>query len=158
MSVQQPGTRLPESAGVVPLSPRRRQRAPQPPSLLTTCLGNAQSAGLGLSVNGQTPVSTTSLSSPFSVHQPSSPYPASPAGALRRVSPMATRSAAGFNAPYNPQQWGSMSNSSPVPVSTSTFSTTQPRQHSRLVASTVQPRGPDGELLVTCKTLKREAC
>ncbi|KAL8796276.1 MAG: hypothetical protein Q9195_001391 [Heterodermia aff. obscurata] len=59
-------------------APRRRQHAVQPPSLLTTTLGNAHISSHGIGPNPQTPISTTSLSSPFSVHQ-ASPYPSSPA-------------------------------------------------------------------------------
>ena len=148
MSVQLSNTQLSESAAAASRSPRRRQRAPQPPSLLTTSLGNAQNAGLGLGLYDRTPVSTTSLSSPFSIHQPTSMYPASPGGALRGSSPMALRSTESFNAPYNPQQWRPSSTASSIPASGTTFSTTQHRQQFRLAPSTVQPRGPDGELFM----------
>ncbi|MCJ1351829.1 MAG: hypothetical protein MMC33_001813 [Icmadophila ericetorum] len=125
-------------------SPRLRQ---QPPSLLTTSLNNnAQQLGLGLSVgvNGQTPQSSTSLSSPFSLHH-ASPYPEY-GNSARGTSPMASRGTGGFNSQYNPQQWGPIANENAVvPTIRSTFIVTHPRQSSSRVTtiSTNQPRGPD---------------
>ena len=101
--------------GAVPATadstPRRRRYAVQPPTLTTT-LSAAHNHGLGLGLSTQTPNSTTSLSSPFSQYNPST-YTASPGGASRGTSPMASRNAAGFNVPYNPQQWGAVAASSP---------------------------------------------
>ena len=129
-------------------SPRLRQ---QPPSLLTTSLNNnAQQLGLGLSVgvNGQTPQSSTSLSSPFSLHH-ASPYPEY-GNSARGTSPMASRGTGGFNSQYNPQQWGPIANENAVvPTIRSTFIVTHPRQSSSRVTtiSTNQPRGPDGKCI-----------
>ena len=122
-------------------SPRRRQHAVQPPSLLTTTLGNAHISSHGVGPNPQTPISsTTSLSSPFSVLQ-ASPYPSSPASTLRGISPMALRSSSSFNAAYNPQQWGAI-NSNGASNSRSAVATTgQSGQGSRFAHG---PVGPDG--------------
>lgn len=121
-------------------SPRCRRRAVQPPTLTTTVsFGQSHASGLGLF--SQTPVSTTSLSSPFSsssvVQQ--SPYPTSPAGTLRGTSPMALRSSTGFSAPYNPQQWASPSSASGT--SSSTRRLNQPTRATALMAA---PIGLDG--------------
>ena len=153
MSLQYPHPLSPEPDRHLPTNPRRRQHAIQPPSLQTTTLGNVHSFGLGIGVTGQTPVSTTSLSSPFSVHH-SSPYPASPGALLRGTSPMALRNPAGFNAPYNPQQWRLSSNASPSPASASTVASRQPSQSTRVVVSTAQPMGPDGMPNSAWKTKK----
>ena len=129
--------------GALLQSARRRQRAVQPPSLLTTSLSNAQSVGLGLGLNPQTPLSSTSLSSPFSIHQ-GSHYPISSEGAARGTSPMALRSA--LSGIYNPQQWGPISNeNSPIPATVSTFPSSQTRLSTRVTTFATQPRGPDGE-------------
>ncbi|KAJ5322411.1 hypothetical protein N7452_010700 [Penicillium brevicompactum] len=80
-------------------SPGHREHAVQPP-VLTTALNGPQYQGLGLA---QTPLSTTTLSSPF-VHG-QSPY--IPPPAVERPAPppsMASRNA--YNVPYNPQDWG----------------------------------------------------
>ena len=131
--------------------PRRRQRAVQPPSLLTTSLNNAQNLGHGLGLNAQTPLSSTSLSSPFSVHQ-ATPYPASPGGAMRGTSPMALRSTASGSGQYNPQQWGPISHEgSPMQVTGSTFALTHSRHPSRVTVLAGQPRGPDGRSVVKLK-------
>ena len=121
-------------------SPRRRQHAVQPPSLLTTTLGNAHISSHGVGPNPQTPVSTTSLSSPFSVHQ-ASPYPSSPASTLRGISPMAPRSSSSFNAAYNPQQWGAMNSNGPSNSRSAVATTGQSGQGSRFAHG---PVGPDG--------------
>ena len=143
MSSQYPFTTPPHAVGAPMLSPLRRQNAAQPPALRTTSLNNAQGLGLGYGLNaGQTPVSTTSLSSPFAVHS-ASPYPASSAVA---ASPMALRSPATFSAPYNPQQWGRIgSDGSPSLGSASTLSPLHARQSSRAVNYAPRLRGPDGE-------------
>ncbi|KAL4936911.1 hypothetical protein BDV06DRAFT_232930 [Aspergillus oleicola] len=83
-------------------SPGRREYAMQPPPL-TTSFNNHQFQGQGLGVGLgtgylSTPISTTSLSSPFT----QSPAVNS-AGAALGSSPMASRA---YNAPYNPQDWG----------------------------------------------------
>ncbi len=132
----------PASAQEGPSSPRRRQHAIQPPNLLTASLGNARHTGLGVGGSTQTPLSATSLSSPFSVYQPS-PYPASPGGAMRGNSPMATRTLAAYNAPYNPQRWGT---TNPSSSSTSTASGTRQRQTTRIESLAARPVGPDGML------------
>ena len=129
--------------GAVP-SPRR-QRPGQPPSLLTTSLTNAQNLGHGLALGGQTPLSTTSLSTPFSAYS-SSPYPLSPGGASRGSSPMALRSAAGFSAPYNPQQWGRLNSNDSSPSVSSGLTVNVHAQHPSTRTTTFAPRltGPDG--------------
>ena len=141
MNVQYPYARSPELDGLSP--PPRRRHALQPPSLLTTTLENAHNLGLGIA--GQTPVSATSLSSPFST-SPTSPYPASPTGAMRGASPMVLRAPSAFNTAYNPQQWGPVSSgSSSTPISTSRpVSIRQPNQ-SRAVVLAPRPLGPDGK-------------
>lgn len=116
---------------------RRRQQALRPPNLLTTSLGNARNAGLGIGGNGHTPISTTSLSSPFSG------FPQSPGGAMRGTSPMALRSQASFSGTYNPQQWGPLSNSSTTSPATGDH---RHSQASRAVALAPRPVGPDGKL------------
>ena len=142
MASQYPFTNLP-TVGAPMLSPLRRQNAAQPPTLRTTSLNNTQGLGLGYGLNaGQTPISTTSLSSPFALHN-ASPYPASPSVT---ASPMAVRSPATFSTPYNPQQWGRIgSDGSPlVGPAASTLSPLHARQSSRAVAYAPRLRGPDG--------------
>lgn len=121
-------------------SPQRRQHAGQPLNLLTTSLGNARNASLGIGGSTQTPVSTTSLSTPFSGYS-QSPYPQSPGAAMRGSSPMVLHSQSSFSGTYNPQQWGTVSNGSPA----SSF-TAGPRssQLSRTVGLAPRPVGPDG--------------
>ena len=125
--------------GAVLPSSRRRPHALQPPSLLTTTLGNAHASSHGVGA-GHTPVSTTSLSSPFSLHQ-ASPYPRSPGGAIRGTSPMAVSATRSYSAAYNPQQWGPVS-SNGSPSSRNTITSTRQSSH----GSTLAPRlvGPDG--------------
>ncbi|KAL4752933.1 hypothetical protein BDW72DRAFT_47285 [Aspergillus terricola var. indicus] len=87
-------------------SPGRREYAMQPPPL-TTSFNTHQFQGQGLGVGLgagylSTPLSTTSLSSPFT----QSPAINS-AGAVLGSSPMASRQ---YNAPYNPQDWGPVNN------------------------------------------------
>ena len=123
---------------------RRRENAVQPPHLLTSALGHARNVGLGIGAANQTPISATTLSSPFSGrHQ--SPYPASASGSARDGSPMALRPAGGFNAPYNPQQWGPAGNESPA-TSTAPHGQRPPVQSVRAPTFAPRPVGPDGEL------------
>lgn len=141
--MQYPYARSPEQDG--PSPPQRRQHALQPPSLLTTTLGNAHNLGLGIA--GHTPVSATSLSSPFSTYQ-TSPYPGSPTGAMRGASPMVHRPPSAFNTAYNPQQWGPVrSGSSPAPNSSSRPASIirQPNQSTRVAVLAPRPVGPDGK-------------
>lgn len=84
-------------------SPGRRDHAIQPPPL-TTAFSSQQVQGLGVALGpgyASTPLSTTSLSSPFTQGQ--SPAVNSPGGAALGASPMASRQ---YNVPYNPQDWG----------------------------------------------------
>ncbi|KAJ5567338.1 hypothetical protein N7535_006644 [Penicillium sp. DV-2018c] len=80
-------------------SPGRREHAVQPP-LLTTGLAAPQYQGLGLT---PTPLSSTSLSSPFT-HGQSPCVPSPMNGRSVSSSSMASRNA--YNVPYNPQDWG----------------------------------------------------
>ena len=118
-------------------SSRHRQQAVQPPNLLTTSLENARTSNTGLGIGAivQTPVSATTLSSPFSG------FPQSPASAMRSASPMAQRSQSGFSGTYNPQQWGPLSNGSP---SSSSAGDHRRVHSSRVVALAPRPVGPDG--------------
>lgn len=148
MNSQYPYARTAELEG--PSSPSIRRHGLQQPSLLTTTLGNAHSLGLGIA--GQTPISATSLSSPFSfsAHQPS-PYHGSPPGAMRGTSPVPHRMSTTFNMAYNPQQWGPV-NSGPTPNSSSRptsmrQSSSQTRQAPVLAA---RPVGPDGNANDSC--------
>lgn len=141
MSARYPYTLAPEQQSQ--LSPGRRRDAIQPPTLLTTTLDNAHNAAVGIA--GQTPVSTSSLSSPFSAFQ-QSPYPASPAGTMRGSSPMVHRASASFNTAYNPQQWGpvrggSASTSSPSPR---VGGQRQTGSSTRVAVLAARPVGPDG--------------
>lgn len=82
------------------ISPSRREHAVQPP-LLTTALGGSQFH------HASTPLSSTSLSSPFTQgHSPYVPSPVNPRSAPS--SSMASRQVAAYNVPYNPQDWGPM--------------------------------------------------
>ena len=135
------------SSGIAP-SPRRRQHAVQPPNLLTTSLGNAR-AGLGIGAISQTPISATSLSSPFAASAyPLSTIPTSPGGAMRGTSPMTFRSQSGFSSSYNPQQWGPVGNETPG-VSTTRLTR---GQSSRTTVFAPQPVGPDGRELTTIQS------
>ncbi|KAL8972000.1 MAG: hypothetical protein Q9183_000777 [Haloplaca sp. 2 TL-2023] len=123
---------------------RRQHAAGQPPTLLTTNFAGAQNQHLGIASASQTPLSTTSLSAPFSAY-PTSAHPLSPQADFGESSAMATRSRGSFNAPYNPQQWGPLSSSTSSTLDTATRSgqssqsTRFPRYAPRLV-------GPDGML------------
>ncbi|UDD56488.1 hypothetical protein AFCA_004029, partial [Aspergillus flavus] len=84
-------------------SPSRREHALQPPPLTTT-LNGPQFHGLGVALGGNyssTPLSTTSLSSPFTQGQ--SPATNTPGGVGVGSSSMTSRQ---YNVPYNPQDWG----------------------------------------------------
>lgn len=143
MNIQYPYVRSPEVEG--PLPPRRRQHVIQPPNLLTTTLGNAHNGGVGL--NNHTPISSISLSSPFSAY-PSSPYPASPAGAMRGTSPMVHRAPSSFNAAYNPQQWGPVNNGSNASSNAASRTAgTRPLSQAitRVAVLAARPVGPDGK-------------
>lgn len=144
MNPQYSYARTPELVG-----PSIRQHGLQPPSLLTTTLENAHSLGLGMA--GQTPISATSLSSPFSTaHQPS-PYHASPPGAIRGTSPVVHRMPTTFNMAYNPQQWGPV-NSGPTPNSSSRpTSMRQSSQSRRAPILAARPVGPDGKAKASCQ-------
>ncbi len=120
------------------LSSPRRQHAVRPPTLLTTSLGNAHTAG---SI-AQTPLSTTSLSSPFAY--PQLAYPASPGGAMRGTSPMQFRSTVSYPTAYNPQQWGPVSSNTSPNSSTAITGHTHLPQSSRITALARRPVGPDG--------------
>lgn len=135
----------PTPVSEIATSPRRRQQAVQPPNLLTTSLGNARNAGLGIGGIGQTPLSSTSLSSPFSA-RPQSPYVHSPGGASRGASPMALRSQSSFSGTYNPQQWGPVGNGSSISSSTAEH---RQAQSSRVLALAPRPVGPDGNVKST---------
>ena len=135
------------------LSPLRRRHVAQPPTLLTTSLSNAHSLGHGLGLNGgQTPVSTTSLSSPFS-QQNHSPYLSSPAAATPS---MLTSSPAAYAAAYNPQQWGRIPGDRVGDVaSSSTLSPLHARQSSRNISYAPRLQGPDGNAeSASCKILE----
>lgn len=95
-------------------SPGRREYAVQPPRL-TTALSGHQLQGLGVGASyASTPLSTTSLSSPFTQGQSSRvPSPGNPVGS----SPMTSRQSS-YNVPYNPRDWGPVSvGQSPYPQS-----------------------------------------
>ena len=130
----------------LPSSPRRRQHAAQPPNLLTTSLGNARNAGLGIGAVTQTPLSTTSLSSPFSGY-PQSPIPQSPGATMRGSSPMALRSQTNFSGIYNPQQWGPVRSTSAGP---SSVGHRQATQSQTVPALAPRPVGPDGKNVTYC--------
>ncbi|KAL8873365.1 MAG: hypothetical protein Q9174_001150, partial [Haloplaca sp. 1 TL-2023] len=76
---------------------RRQHAGGQPPTLLTADFGGARSQHLNIASASQTPLSTTSLSAPFSAH-PTSAYPISPQADFGESSAMATRSRAPLRA------------------------------------------------------------
>ncbi|KAL2798419.1 hypothetical protein BJX66DRAFT_295560 [Aspergillus keveii] len=89
----------------------RREYAIQPPPLTTAFNNNPQFQGLGVGLGANyasTPLSTTSLSSPFT----QSPAVNSATGAAPGSSPMAARqyNVPYNNVPYNPQDWGPLNN------------------------------------------------
>ena len=124
-------------------SHRRRQLPNQPPNLLTTSLGNARNTTLGIGGVVQTPISSTTLSGPFSAH-PLCSYPQSPGGAVRGTSPMASRSASTFSGHYNPQQWGVVNSASPNAMSMA-GEFRQTSQSSRTAHLAPRLVGPDGK-------------
>ena len=158
MSLPHPYNVSGESAGIE--TPPRRRQTNQPPNLLTTSLGNARNTGLGFGGVVQTPVSSTTLSSPFSAY-PQSPHSQAPRGNMRGASPMASRSASGFTGHYNPQQWGTVNSVSPNSMSMAG----EPRQtcqSARTVhlAAHCRPVGPDGKpepYLVRAQLMKTDA-
>ncbi|KAJ5086583.1 hypothetical protein NUU61_007890 [Penicillium alfredii] len=90
-------------------SPGHREHAIQPP-LLTTAFNGPQFQVLTAGP-ASTPLSSTSLSSPFTHGQ--SPCVPSSANARSAPSPaMASRHPSAYNVPYNPQDWGPMGGAS----------------------------------------------
>lgn len=77
-------------------SPNFREHAIQPPLLTTSLSGIQFQHG-----HGTTPLSSTSLSSPF-IHGQSPPGTSPAIGR----SPLRTRQPTNYNVPYNPQDWG----------------------------------------------------
>lgn len=144
MNPQYPYARSPELVGS-----SIRQHVLQPPSLLTTTLENAHSLGLGMAAH--TPISATSLSSPFSsAHQPS-PYQASPPGAMRGTSPVVHRMPATLNMAYNPQQWGPVNSGATPSSSSRPTSMRQASQSRRAPVLAARPVGPDGKAKASCQ-------
>ena len=115
----------------------RRPHAGAPPNLLITTLDNAHNSSLGVGTPGQTPVSSTSLSSPFSAH-PQSAYPHAQNEVMRAAMSQSLRPQAQFSGTYNPQQWGPMTGASPQ-----TANVVRRHQHGALLGP--QPVGPDGK-------------
>lgn len=136
---------LPTTTGAPHLQPSRRQHVDRPPTLLTTALSAAHNQNPGLSAASPHPLSTTSLSAPFSPY-PSSPHPPSSTTEMRGSSPMATRTQASFSAPYNPQQWGLSASSTSTPLDTASR-TRQSAHPSRFPRFAPRPVGPDGKRL-----------
>ena len=118
----------------------RRPHAAQPPNLLITSLDNARQSHLGIGPTGQTPISTTSLSSPFSL-QTQSAHPQSFGGNMITATPQTFRPQQTFSTAYNPQEWG--------PVNTpGTPTASGSRRQARIQTYAPQPVGPDGKLNV----------
>ena len=142
MSLPQPYNNVPGGPPGIDTSRRRRQLPNQPPNLLTTSLGNARHTTLGVGGVVHTPVSSTTLSGPFSAY-PQCPIPQSPGGALRGASPMASRSPSTFSGHYNPQQWGAVNSASPnsMSIAGEHRQTSQPSGTVHLAPRLV---GPDG--------------
>ena len=139
MATPYPYTQSPTGLrNATPPTASRRQHAVQPPSLLTTSLENARNPSLaGPGGLLATPISTTSLSTPFSAYPVQSPYAQSPGGAMRGASPMTFRSQGGFSAPYNPQQWEPLSDGAAQSPSTA-------QRQQRSVPLAPRLVGPDG--------------
>ena len=81
----------------------------QPPPL-TTALSGHQFQGLGVALGPgytPTPLSSTSLSSPFTQSQ--SPCVSTPSSGAVGPSPMVSRN---YNVPYNPRDWGPVAGAS----------------------------------------------
>lgn len=123
-------------------SSSRRQHLGQPPTLLTTSSGGLPTRHLHIPSGPQTPLSTTSLSTPFSSY-PSSSLVLSPGAEARPSSPMATRSPPSLNTPYNPQQWGPLSSSTSSLLEDDTRARHR-SQSSRFPRFAPRPLGPDG--------------
>ncbi|KAL8928965.1 MAG: hypothetical protein Q9172_000717 [Xanthocarpia lactea] len=123
-----------------PSQPSRRHVG-HPPTLLTTTFAAPHPQSLGTPSALQTPLSSTSLSTPFSAF-PSSAYTLSNSPAPGGASPMATRTRPSFNAPYNPQQWGPLSTSTSSPLE-ETPRTRHTSQSNRLARFAPRLRGPD---------------
>lgn len=119
----------------------RRPHAAQPPSLLITALDNTRNPSLGVGSVTQTPLSSTSLSSPFAAHSQSA-FPHSPAGTMRAALSQNFRSYANVQNSYNPQQWGPMS-STASPQSLHPSTSTHRFHTGQTYGS--QPVGPDGK-------------
>ena len=110
-------------------SPLRRPHVQAPPTLLTASINNAHLLSHGLGV-AQTPLSTTSLSSPFALgHSPYAGTTSASAMAAARGPVQAVSST------YNPQQWGRVSGGMGESIAIS-------RQH---VQYAPRLRGPDGK-------------
>lgn len=113
-------------------SPGRRDQAVQPP-LLTTALGGLQFH------HGTTPLSSTSLSSPF-IHT-QSPCVPSPANARSTSS---SRQTTNYGVPYNPQDWG--------PLGPAAAQAQYPHQSSQIRVAP-QPRPHTGSFLFAIKSI-----
>ena len=136
------------------LHPLRRQHVAQPPTLLTTSLSNAHALGHGLGPSGgQTPLSTTSLSSPFAHSQ--SPYQSSPAGAAPTM-PGRNPAVYAAAASYNPQQWGRITRDGMVDAGPA-LPVVHARQPSRNATYAPRLRGPDGSSFVPSLALTTAA-
>lgn len=135
-----PATREPHSSPAA-----RLQHAGEPPTLLTTTFGAVQNHSTRTASGSETPLSATTLSTPFSPYLQSPAYPRSLNP--RDSSPMATRTQASFNAPYNPQQWGPLSSSTSSPLDAATRSR-HPSRSSRFPAFAPRLVGPDGMIIV----------
>ncbi|KAL8639533.1 MAG: hypothetical protein Q9228_003448, partial [Teloschistes exilis] len=118
----------------------RPQHAGEAPTLLTTTFGAVQNHSTRIASGSETPLSATTLSTPFSPFLQSSAYPRSLDP--RDSSPMATRTQTSFNAPYNPQQWGPLSNSTSSPLDAATRSR-HPSRSSRFPNFAPRLMGPD---------------
>ena len=146
---------VPGAPAGIQISSRRRQLPNQPPNLLTTSLGNARNTTFAPGGLVQTPVSSITLSGPFSAH-PQCPYPQSPGGALRDSSPMASRSASTFSGHYNPQQWGAVNSASPSSMSMvgEHRQISQSTRTAHLAPRLVGPDGKEGSSLARIKLIK----
>ncbi|KAL9106763.1 MAG: hypothetical protein Q9227_008262 [Pyrenula ochraceoflavens] len=85
--------------------PLRRDNVTQPPALTTSLSGVQYQSGRSADYSA-TPASVVWESNSFT--STSSPYTASPGGALRGTSPMDARLAGSFASSYNPQEWASV--------------------------------------------------
>ncbi|KAI4263506.1 MAG: hypothetical protein L6R42_001355 [Xanthoria sp. 1 TBL-2021] len=139
MNPQRPQPLLPPAPAS---SQPSRRHVGQFPTLLTTTFAGPHPQNLAIPSGLQTPLSTTSLSTPFSAY-PSSAYSLSSSAEAGASSPMATRSRPTFNAPYNPQQWGPLRSSTSSPLEEATR-TRHPSQSNRLARFAPRLLGPDG--------------